>query len=262
MIAGIFHQGSGLGNQLFRYVTTRVIADEKGLPFGMVAPENFKGSSFMTLDMGQQVPSTYMIETGTGKVTIDVNDYKLFEEKKVVENGVDIRSYDPEINFIEDNTIIDGEFQDDKYWGHRLYDINKWLSVEPLGMPDNVCVLGFRGGEFSIFPDLFLPQSYWLEAMDRMLKLDYNMKFVCVTDDPATAASVLPPEVKITHDIATDWRMIRHAKHLIISNSSFYILPSLLNRHAKDIIAPRYWARHNIGTWAMPSNYYKRFTYI
>lgn len=261
MIGGIFHQGSGLGNQLFRYITTRTIAEEKGLEFGMVAPENFKGKDFMQLDMGVEIPCNWILADG-GKV-VPISSMASFEEKKIVDqNGVDIRGYDPEINFIEDNTIIDGEFQDDKYWGHKLYDINRWFKVEPLGLPLDVCVIGFRGGEFRAVPDLMLPQSYYQEAIDEMLKINYGMKFWCVTDDPEFARDYLPPEVKVMHDISTDWRMIRNASYAIISNSSFYILPALLNRRAQKIIAPRYWARRNTKTWALPQNYYRKLTYI
>lgn len=262
MIAGVLHVGSGLGNQLFRYITTRVIADEKGYDFGMVNPEAFKGASFMNIDMGKPVPGNYVVEVGTGRAFTDIDGYSLYEEKKVIENGVDIRSYDPEINFIGDNTIIDGEFQDDKYWGHRLYDIGKWLQVAPLEMPADTCVIGFRGGEFYTDPDLGLPTSYYEEAIDRMLRKNYHMKFVCVTDDPITARAMLPDFVKITHDVGEDWRKVRFAKNLIISNSSFYILPALLNRGAGEVIAPRYWARRNTGQWALQSNYYRKFSYI
>src|SRR3990167_7441902 len=143
MIAGIFHQGSGLGNQLFRYVATRVLALDKGYEFGMGNPHLFKGYEFMKLDMG--IPTEIVSA-----------DLKRFNEKKIVENGVDIRSYDPEINFVEDNTIIDGELQDERYFGHRMKEINKWLKVELMNLPNDLCVIGFRGGEYSIFPDLFL----------------------------------------------------------------------------------------------------------
>lgn len=264
MISGILHQGSGLGDQLFRYITTRVIADEKGVDFGMINPEGFKGKDFMKLDMGKPVPLKYTIEQPSGRAYFDVDNFNYWEEKNIIENGVDIRSYDPEINFITDNTIIDGSFEDDKYWGHRLYDISHWLSVEPLKMPEDICVIGFRGGEYAGIPELFLPTSYYEEAMAEMLKLDYNMKFMCVTDDPETARRVLPQEVSISHEIGLDWRKTRFAPHLIIPNSAFYVLPALLNRRARKVIAPRGWARHNLnnGTWGRPASYYKRFTYI
>lgn len=260
MIAGITHQGSGLGNQLHRYVATRVLALDKGYSFGMVSPENFKGSSFMTLDMGEPFQGTWTL--GTGGEVIPISSMSSFAEKKIIENGVDIRGYDPEINFVQDNTIIDGEFQDERYFIHRINEISEWLKVEYLGMPNDTCVIGFRGGEFQYYPELFLTQEYWSRAMDGIRAIEPDVKFLAVTDDPETAARVLPQEVRITHDIGMDWRMIRHANYLILSNSSFYILPALLNKHAKKIIAPRYWARRNTQVWSLPQNYYSKFLYI
>lgn len=256
MIAGIFHEGSGLGNQLHRYVATRVRATEVGCRFGMANPHLFKGSSFMNLDMGKSYD-----ESAGCKNT--------FTEKKVVENGVDIRGYDPEFNFIEDNTLIDGEFQDERYFNEHIDDIREWLKVEPLDMPDDLCVIGFRGGEYTVFPDLFLTKDYWEKAIGTMRKINPNMQFEIHTDDPHTAqdffsALNMTPLYtgRIIHDIGLNWRSIRYAEHLIIANSSFYILPSLLNENVKEVIAPRYWARHNTGTWALPSNFYQKFTYI
>lgn len=260
MISGILHQGSGLGNQLHRYIATRVLACDKGYTFSMVAPENFKGSSFMTLDMGQPFVGSWTL--GEGGRVIPISSMTSWEEKKVVENGVDIRGYDPEINFVEDNTIIDGEFQDERYFKHRLGQISEWIQTKPLYMPDNVCVIGFRGGEFLSNPDLFLTPEYWHEAIRLMRKENRNMQFMAVTDDPETASRVLPKEVTITHDLEDDWRKIRSANYLIISNSSFYILPSLLNNHVKKVIAPRYWARRNTGVWATAQNFYPKFSYI
>jgi len=145
---------------------------------------------------------------------------------------------------------------------HRIDDVNRWLHVDYLGMPDELCVIAFRGGEYSYFPELFLTREYWESAIQKMKSLRKDMKFIAVTDDPVTACAVLPEEVKVTHDVGTDWRMIRHANYLILSNSSFCILPALLNKHAKKVIAPRYWARMNTGVWSMQQNYYPKFTYI
>lgn len=246
MIAGIFHEGSGLGNQLFRYVATRVLALDRDTRFSMLNPELFKGTSFMSLDMGKD----YNYTAGTRD---------RFNEKCVRdENGVDIRSYDPEVNFISNNCLIDGEFQDERYFEHRLKEIDEWLKVEPIDMPDDVCVIGFRGGEYKGVPDLFLPSSYFDEAMKEMLKINPKMKFEVHTDDPDYAKSLF--NLLVIHDIGINWRAMRYAKYAIIANSSFYILPRLLN--GGITIAPHYWARHNIGVWALPQNYYKKFTYI
>lgn len=262
MIAGLFHSGSGLGNQLFRYLATRIAAEERGLEFGMVNPEGFKGASFMQLDMGKPVPGTFHVEQPSGKVIPVDHGMTLFEEKKVVENGVDIRSYDPDFNFIRDNTLIDGEFQDIRYF--QAYDkyLDDWLGVRYLGMPNNLCIIAFRGGEFKNIPELFLPREYYETAIARIKAINPSMKFVAVTDDPETARAMLPDDVGITHEISLDWRMIRHARYLILSNSSFSILPALLNEYTIEIIAPYGWARRNTGTWATRQNFYSKFTYL
>lgn len=251
MISGIFHQGSGLGNQLHRYVATRVLAADKGYEFGMQNPENFKGVSFMDIDKGNN-PLNYSL-----------NKFGWFIEKKVVENGVDIRGYDPEINFVQDSTIIDGEFQDARYFEHRMDEVNQWLKVEPLYMRPDICVIGFRGGEYALFPDLFLPQEWWNTNMRLMRMINPNMRFEVHTDDLEMAKQFFPG-FKIIHDIGLNWRSVRYARYAIIANSSFYILPRLLKHWDEDkamTFAPRYWARHNTKTWALPQNYYKQFLY-
>src|SRR3990167_4785765 len=252
MILSYFHQGSGLGNQLHRYVATRVLALDKEYDWRMIynpdgsgKEEGFKGKSFIKIDYSddKELPSI-------------LNNWC---EKKVRENGLDISSYDPEFNFIQDNTIIDGEFQDERYWEHREKEVNEWLKVEPLEMPDDLCVIGFRGGEFKVFPDLFLPKEYWDEGIEIMKKINPNMRFEVHTDDPETAKQFFP-ELKIIHDIAINWRSMRYAKYAIIANSSFFTLPRWLNKGIT--IAPRYWARRNTRVWALPQNYYSRFQYI
>lgn len=259
MIVGVFHPGSGLGNQLFRYVATRTLAEDNGWDFGMIGPENFKGH-FMNLDMGALIDMEYLLETG-GKI-IPISSLASFAEKRVDYAEIDIRGYDYGILAVQDNTIIDGEFQDEKYWGHRLPDISKWLHTEPLFMPNDLCIIGFRGGEYKYTEDLYLSKSYWQQAIGMMKAINPHMRFQAVTDDPEAAREMLPGEVKITHDVATDWRSIRAARYLIIANSSFYILPALLNNNVRKTIAPRFWARRNTGIWATSQNYYGKFTYI
>lgn len=258
MITGIFHQGSGLGNQLHRYVVTRVRALDLGVDWGMIynpdgsgKEEGFKGKSFMDIGDWEKtiVSSTNQLDT--------------WLEKKITENGIDIRGYDPEFNFIQDNTIIDGEFQDERYWEHREQEVSTWLTVEPLAMPDDLCVIGFRGGEFALYPQLFLTSHYWTEAIEKMKAINPNMRFVVHTDDNQLAAMYFK---EIGYDfpaitkIDINWRSMRYAKYAIIANSSFFILPRWLNKGYT--IAPRYWGRRNLGVWSLPQNYYKRFDYI
>ena len=185
----------------------------------------------------------------------------MFQEQRIDnKDGVDIRVYDERINDIEDHTIIDGEFQDERYWEHRRDEVDEWLRVEPLDLPDNLCVIGFRGGEYVLFPDLFLPPDYWINAMKKMKDRNPDVEFLVVTDDPDTAMRIFP-RTAVQHEIGSDWRHIRYAKNLILSNSSFYIFPAWLNKGAY-IIAPHGWARHNLGYWALPQNKYKGWNYL
>jgi len=246
MIAAPFHKGSGLGDQLFRYITVRTLAEEKGYEWGMVNPTNFKGASFMDIDTGKPVNLLNPIA---------------WDEKDVRDtHGNDIRSYDPEINFVKDNTIVDGCFEDFKYWGHNLDNIDSWLKVDPITIPNDTCVIGFRGGEYYTDPTLGLPKEYYDDAMVRMqLEHPFVRKFEVHTDDPSFAQQFFP-DFPIIQDIGINWRSMRYAKHAIIANSAFYIIPRLLS--GGITYAPRYWARRNIQTWSRPACYYKQFQYV
>ena len=214
----------------------------------MVNTQGFKGKDFMDLDMNASEDWDFHIEEPAGKV-IPHLDLPLWEEKT--------NYYNPEFNFVPDNTIIDGEFQDERYF--NIDRVREWLKVEPLEMPDDEVVIGFRGGEFSYVPDLYLTPDYWKQAVSMFP----GKRFEVHTDDPLRAGQMLGfLNCPIIHDIGLNWRSVRYAKNLIIANSSFYIFPALLNENADLIVAPRYWARRNTGEWHMPQNYYKRFFYI
>lgn len=257
MIYSIFHKGSGLGNQLFRYVAMRTLALDKGYDYSVINREGFKGASFMNLDMGKPNKIEYQLEEPAGKMSpllgyIDDPYPPIWEEWKKY-------TYDPDFNFVEDNTIIDGSFEDSKYFEHRLPEIKEWLKTEELVMPPNTCVIGFRGGEYYAVPDLGLPKEYYDRAIAKMLEINPQMQFEVHTDDPVLASRFFP-EYPIFHNISLNWRAVRYAKYAIIANSSFYVLPRLLNEGLT--IAPRYFNRYNTKKWDYPQFYYKQFKYI
>lgn len=250
MIYGIIHKGSGLGDQLFSYVATRVRAADLKVPYGFIGKEFFKGSGFMNLDWGHETSFEYHIEEPSGKVVLK-NPRKLYELNQP--------SFNPEFNFIPDECIIDGYgAQDIKYFEHRLDEVREWLKVEPLDLPDDLCIVNFRGGEYRAIPELYLPKEYWITAMD----LIKDKKFFFHTDDIKAVEDMFGFGTSVCQDIANNWRSIRYAKHLIISNSAFAILPALLNENVKEVIAPEYWAGRNVKEWRRPGNNYQKFTYI
>lgn len=250
MIYGLQHPGSGLGDHLFCYIAARTKAEELGTDFTMVG--QFKGKDFIHLKGIELIETPlFTLEQSTGKMTIH-NNFPLFETTR--------KYYDPEWNFITDNTIIDGcTLQDERYFD--IEKVRDWLVTEQIDMPDDLCVINFRGGEFSLVPDLFLPVEYWREAVEIMAKNHPGMHFEVHTDDELLASHFFP-DFPIVTGMEKNWKAVRYAKHLIISNSAFAIIPALLSP-AKDIIAPRKWARRNLNDeWSMPQNYYRRFTYI
>ena len=230
MIYGCFHQGSGVGNQLHRYIATRMLARAKKEGFGMIAPDLFKGASFMKLNMGASVMD-YHVEAHTGRVV-------------------------PNIEL----DILDGEFQNSIIWKGMIHWVRDWLKVEPLHMPDDLCVINFRGGEYKIFPELYLPKEYWDLAVKMMRETNPDMKFVVHTDDLEEAKKFFP-DFYIVSDIEDNWRSIRYARYLILSNSSFAILPASIG-NADRIIAPKYWARYNTREWINQDNATYNFEYI
>jgi hypothetical protein len=247
MIAGIFHEGSGIGNQLHRFVMTRVLALDKGLEWGMINTHNFKAKDFMSIDFQDFV--------------VDFNPAKYEEKKEINEFGNDVRDYDwPGVLRVRDNTIIDGEFQGEKYFEHHLDEIREWLKVEPLDMPDDLCVIAHRGGEYVGVKDLYLPFEYWDMAIIHMRIKYPKIRFEVQTDDPVSAKRMF--DFPIIHDPGYNWRAIRYAKHLIVGNSSFSILPSLLNEDVKEILAPKFHAGYNKGYQQQKQNVYKRYTYL
>lgn len=246
MIYGLLHPGSGLGNNLFRYVAVRSRAEELGVDFGMIG--DFKGKSFIELDKGNQVDLPYIVEKPSGKIIVQ-SSLPLWEEKTYY--------YNPDYNFIPDNTIVDGNFESEHYF--NLGQVKEWLKTEPLDIPDDVCIIGFRGGEYYTVPELGLPLEYYERAINEMKQINPVFTFEVHTDDIEMAKQFFP-EYRIVQSIGENWRAMRYAKYAIIANSSFYVLPRLLS--GGITIAPRYWNRYNTKKWDYPQGYYKSFKYI
>lgn len=256
MIATPLYKGQGLGNFLANYVTVRCLALDKGYDFGVQFHENFKGKDFMELDMG--LPVLNGVTNVEGKTPDKLPDgFTLYYREEMIGQG----DYDPHIKEIEDNTLIHGNLQGIEYFKHRKDEIREWLKVEPLEMSDNVCIINFRGGEYKYVKDFFLPKSYWDRAIQIMLKERQDMLFVVHTDDKEEARKFFP-DFPIISNIGINWRSIRYAHYLILSNSSFAILPAWLNENVKKVIAPWGMGRYNTGEWLLSQNYVPEWTWI
>ena len=273
MIGTEFIKGYGLGNQLFFYVTARCMAKEKGCDFGCINPgqvgnvfHSNRGMYFMDIDLGTEIPAE------------DRDKYTLFHEqddrlymgnsRHDMSNGCYISGADKRLFDIEDNTLIYGNLQDESYFEKYRDDIRSWLHVKEEAesyeyTADDICIINIRGGEYTDHPELYLDRKYFLHAIKNMKKINPDMKFMVVTEDEEAAKKLLP-EYECHHfDMGKDYVTLKNARYLILSNSSFAIMPVICSTELKYAIAPKYWARHNIsdGFWSSEQNIYSFLHY-
>lgn len=265
MIVTELYNGQGLGNQLWSYVVTRMLALNKGLDFGIMSPEKFKGNEFMNLDFGKEVKGGSGPEGGPPK-TLPQGILNYYIEKDIwyEKYNCDIRDYDPGLLSINDNTKIEGYFQSEKFISHRKNEIRDWLRVKKEYdcydfCHDDICILNIRGGEYKGNYDLILKKKYWTDAISHMLRINSKLEFVIITDDVKYAQQILPEYQAYHFNIGKDYSVIKNSKYLILSNSSFAFFPAWTSETVKHVIAPKYWARHNIsdGFWACAFNLYR-----
>lgn len=264
MLITELYNGQGLGNQLWSYVVTRTLAMDRGLDFGIMSPEKFKGGSFLSLDFGRAVRGGAGPEGGPPDALPEgITNY--YAEKDVWHPvfKCDIRDYDAGLLTVPDNTKIEGYFQSEKFIAHRRGEIREWLRVRPEAdcrdfSREDLCVMNVRGGEYKGNPDLILPRKYWTDAAANMLRLNPRMEFVVITDDVKYAQKLLPEYKAFHFDIGKDYSAVKNARCLILANSSFSFFPAWTSETVKRVIAPKYWARHNVsdGFWACAFNLY------
>ena len=269
MIITEIYNGQGLGNQLACYVTTRVVAKDFGYDFGVMNPHKFKCLDFMDLDFGLPVIGGSGPEGGPPNSLPEGILHYFRERYNVLPNGSNVTIDDPELELIKDHTKLDGLFQSENRINHRKDEIRQWLKVKPERdcyefSDPNVCVINFRGGEYSGVYHFYLNQQYWNNAVQRMRDLNPNFKFIVITDDVERASGFFPDFPVMHFDIAKDFTIIKNAHYLILSNSSFPYFATLTSDTIKYIIAPKYWGRHNIsdGYWSLGYNIFRNHNYI
>lgn len=272
IIATELLKGQGLGNQLFCYVTVRSLAYAKGYDFAILNREIFannihsnKGMYFMDIDCGLDVSKESF------QTIYHEREDRIFmgNSRHDIEHGCYVTGVDETLLELDQSTLLYGNLQAWKYFGSYRDEIKKWLAVKPefdclTYSRENLCIINVRGGEYAGSPELFLRRKYWLDAMQKMRAIREDMEFIIITDDIDAARRILP-EVEAHHfDLAKDYTIIKNAYYLILSNSTFAFFPAFTSETVKYIIAPKYWARHNVsdGYWASEQNIYDGFWYM
>ena len=263
--------GDGLGNQLFRYITARCIALDRGEEFGIIGKETFAnnmhsscGLYFMDLDFGKEVREEDFKQTYYEKE----DRLYLGNSKHDLQHGAYIAGTDWEMYKVPSDTLLMGNMQSEDYYLKYKEQIKQWLRVKPEYdcyeySQDDLCILHLRCTDYMDCPELFIKKSYWKKGMANMKKLNPNMRFMIITNDVKEANKILPGIPAYNFDLAKDYSIIKNAKYLLLANSSFTYFPAFTSETVKYIIAPKYWARHNVsdGYWASEQNIYTDFYY-
>lgn len=274
MIGTEFIKGQGLGNQLLCYVTARAIAKKKNCEFGTASQELFamnihsdRGMYFLDVDLGVNITP----DMKSSMNRIDEHEDRMYMGNSVhdLTHGCYVTGADKRLDDVEDNTLIYGNMQSEEYFGEYASELRDWLKVRPEYdnyeySDDDICILNMRGGEYTGCPELYLSKKYWVDAMKHMRTINPKMRFVIVTED-VPAANKMFPDIEAHHfDMGRDYITVKNAHYLILSNSSFSIIPAYTSDTLKYAVAPMYWARHNVsdGYWASEQNIYSLFDYI
>ncbi len=273
MIGTEFLKGQGLGNQLFCYVTTRAIAEEKGFRFGTANQKQFannihsnRGMYFMDVDLGYEITEAEKERFNR----YDEAELRLYigNSKHDLEHGCYISGADENIRNLADNTLLYGNLQDESYFRKYREQIRQWLRIKPEYdsyeySRDNLCIINMRGGEYTGSPELLINRKYWLKGMKNMKAIRPDMEFMIVTDDVKTAERILPGIPAHHFDMGKDFVTLKNARYLLLSNSSFACLAAFISETVQYVIAPKYWARYNVsdGYWASEQNIYQGWHY-
>ena len=269
-----------LGNHMWQYAVCRTVAQKLGYEWGI--------NSSPTHDYHNGMNQMYFMDVDFGKpIEGEINN---FHEKwsHYLHNGdnVNITRLDERVYSISDNSRLIGDngalggiYQSEDYFIDIKDDVINWFKIKPeksleydgklselnIVLDENLCVINFRGGEYRGIPNVLLRREYWRDAINHMLSLNQNMKFIIITDDPECAKSYMPFDIPTHHlDIGFDFYVVNQAKWVILSNSTFGWWAAWLNTNVNKILAPKYWARHNIsdGYWSIGDSYTRSFTYI
>ncbi len=289
MICNELYKDQGLGNQLWNYAVTRIIAKKNGCSFSILKKNRFKGADFMDLDFGAELtggitsPRGYIFRLPHGI------EHYYKERRELIGNTLsdmsdDISRTDPELLALPCHTKFDGNCQSTNYLDGYRNDVLTWMTIKPAytqyKTDPNVCIIHLRCGDF-MRSKAFLPIEYYKNAMEYVRSIDKDVVFQCVTDQKSVAEKVLPgvavigsavldmeDEKKAGHHhggpIGIDFCLLKNARYLIIPNSSFSWWAAYLNTEKKIVVAPKYWARFNIadGFWSPSDIITDGFTYM
>ena len=145
----------------------------------------------------------------------------------------------------ENNLLLDGFFQKEKYFIEHKTEINKLFGFDSVKLiPKNICTVQVRTGDF-LFDNTFnvINPDYFLKALNFVLEQNSNTNFYLVTDYYNLAIKYLPSHIKFNYANLSeleDLKLMSQSDYCIISNSSFGWWGSFLGKD-KITLSPYKW---------------------
>lgn len=231
-------------------------------PYAILSASRFKLKNELKLDWGKKVYSRPRKNPTKRK---KVGRFNVYHENTIrhVDDYFDLTDFDSGILNLSGNWRLEGNFQNEKYIESLKNEIIEWFSLPKNSeISSDSCIINFRGGEYSRYPKLFLPQSYYTNAINNIRNINPNCEFKVVTDDKKLASEYFPnleivskevsPKYPLEKKISDDMSKLQSSKYLILSNSSFSWWGAWTNPDCLFVVAPKYWARFNVsdGHWS------------
>ncbi len=271
IIATELLKGQGLGNQLFCYIAIRCIALRNGCDYSILGSETLAnnihskcGLYFMDLEYGISTNKEFF-----SKIYYEKED-RLYVANSIhdIEHGAYITGTDKILLNMKETVLAYGNMQSEDYFLPYKKQIREWLRVKPEYdcydyYQEDLCIIHLRCTDYMDSPELFLERKYWIHGMNNMRKINPKMRFMIITNDVKEAEKIIPGVKAYNFDLAKDYTILKNASYLLLANSSFAYFPAFTSTTVKRIIAPKYWARHNVsdGYWASEQNIYEGWTY-
>ena len=250
-----FKKGQGLGNQLWLYFAAVSISKKLKTEVKIKNYNHFVGKDFINLNQSKK----------------NVKNYNnIFHERFYYDQRINHIShfYDERFYKIKKNTLLEGYFQDERYFLNQKINFFKHIQIinsnlDQIKLDKKSCVLNIRGGEYKRHKDFILPKNYWLNSIERMKKKGVE-KFIIVTDDKKYCNILFPDYEVVSGSIKECFLFLLKAKNIIVSNSTFSYFPIKMQKNNPYVIAPAYWGRYNDKQkiWASPGNFYFSWNWI
>ncbi len=260
--------GQGIGNQLWLLSTALYLSKKYNRKLVVKNMKWFLGRNIVSRELFSYITKWSSDFYNLQWVTFNDNFFLEENSQRACYLPLTESSFDVLNTF--DYVYLDGNFQSfnlipsseilSKLFINKEYKFNRKFNL-------NECILNIRGGDYlGVKKSPAVPFEYWYKMVEYFKKKINIDKFFIVTDDYKYAKTLFPNFEILKGTMEDDFFSILNARNLILSNSSFSIFPSYLNKSAERIIAPKYCdpilLRNRNLFWGSPTNIYPFMEYF